>query len=441
MGLQRSHHGRLRHQLGLACVLALGGALLGACADDDGITEPSDGGYISADLPRAVVDPAAAAPLVDAGTRFATDLYAAVAAESDTNLVLSPHSVLVALAMTRVGAVGTTADELDQALHLAGLTDVDSGMNALDQAVTGLAGERVRLDGSAATLELRTANALWGQAGLTFAEPFLATLADSYGAGMRVVDYVADAEAARRDVNAWVAEQTAERIPELLPAGSVTGSTRLILTNAVYLLAPWEWPFDQAVTEPAPFTLLDEREVEVDLMRQTEELAYAAVEGVRAIELPYVGREVAMVVLVPDPGTFASVEASFDVDLLDRVVDALEPTEVRLGLPRFEFRTQAGLNTALRALGVEAAFDPDLADFSGMTTDQRLFVSEVVHEAFIAVDEEGTEAAAATAVVMGETAAPAPPVELEIDRPFLFVLRDRGSGAVLFLGRVLDPTA
>lgn len=194
-------------------------------------------------------------------------------------------------------------------------------------------------------------------------------------------------------------------------------------------------------TSAGEFTTLDGSVVQAEMMRQSDSFAFAALGELSAIELPYLGDELAMLVIVPEPGSFADVEAGLDPSALAAVVDALSPTQVNLGLPRFEIRSQVALADVLRALGMEVAFDPGAADFSAMTGDRDLYIADVVHEAFIAVDEEGTEAAAATAVVMGVTSAPAEPVELVVDRPFVFALRDTTTGAILFLGRVVDPTA
>jgi serpin B len=281
---------------------------------------------------------------------------------------------------------------------------------------------------------------LWGQEGFEFLMPFLDTLARSYGAGMRIVDFAGATEAARQAINGWVAEETNDRITDLIPEGVLGPMVRLVLTNAVYLDATWMEPFDPDATSDGPFRLLDGTEVTVPMMHQEGTLPYASGDGWRAVEVPYVGGELAMLVLVPDGGRYAEIEADAGA-YFDEARAGVAATLVRLGMPKFEFRTQAGLGDLLRNLGMTTAFDPASADFSGMTNTERLFISDVIHEAFIAVDEAGTEAAAATAVVMRATAAPSEAFEVEIDRPFLFSLYDRETGAVLFMGRVLDPSA
>jgi serpin B len=379
-----------------------------------------------------------------AGLRaFADQAYARIAEANDGNLVYSPASIHLALAMTYAGARGETATEMREALHF----DLDGvafhqAMNTLDQVLAGRNREEPPgPDDIERKVRLQVANALWGQQGFEFEQEFLDTLAADYGAGMNLVDFVAATEEARRAINAWVSEQTNDRIPELIPSGVLSAMTRLVLTNAVYLDATWARPFDANETWEAPFARLDGSEVSVETMHQQLMAGYAAGDGWQAIELPYVGEELAMMFLVPDTGAFADVEESVSDGLFDEVLASLEPADVDLSLPKYEFRFKASVAQLLRDLGMPMAFDPSVADFSGMTTADRLFISDVIHEAFIAVDEEGTEAAAATAVVMDLAAAPIEGINLQIDRPFLFSLYDRETGAVLFMGRVLDPAA
>ncbi len=435
--MQRKHHSLIR--LG---IVALAAALLAAaCGDTGGGPGDGEGQVLAlADVPRLDAEPGAAANAADAVNAFALDLYAELA-QQDGNLVFSPHSVAIALAMTRTGAAGSTLDELTDVLYLGSLDDPDAAFNALDQALADRSGTFTRRDDSEAELTLEIANSLWGQQDTTFKDPFLEGLAGHYGAGLRLVDFKTDPEGARQVINEWVASQTRDRIEDLIPEDTLDALTRLVLTNAVYLLAPWEQVFEEGSTAPATFHRLDGTTTSADLMAQAAGLPYAAAAGWQAVELAYAGRDLSMLVIVPDEGSFADVEASFDSALLRTVVDRLESRQVNLRFPKFEFRTQTGLTTALRNLGVVDAFEPDVADFSGMTDDESLYISAVVHEAFIAVDEEGTEAAAATAVVVSATSAPLDPVELVVDRPFLFAIRDVPTGAVLFLGRVLDPTA
>ena len=378
-----------------------------------------------------------------AGNRaFSVEAYLELASSDDGNLVLSPISIRLALAMTWAGADGDTAAQMADVLHLDLPPDrMHSALNAID----ALLGSRNREeppgpDGQERKVVLTINNALWGQAGYGFLQEFLDTLAINYGAGMHLVDFEADAEAARSAINDWVADRTSELITELIPAGVLTEMTRLVLTNAIHLDASWSHPFSPSETWDGVFTTLDGSEVTVETMHRTGELQYSAGDGWQAVELPYVGNELAMLVLVPDEGRFKEIESN-----LSAVLEAARDSRiaaVALGLPKWEFRTQKGLVSTLNALGMKDAFDSVVADFSPMTGSPELYVSEVIHEAVVKVDEAGTEAAAATAVVMDLRAAlPGEAVELEIDRPFLFALRDLETGAILFIGRVADPTA
>lgn len=405
-------------------------------------SEPPPGGYMIANVSRRQPDASAddVAALAAGNRAFAADLYAVLAGASGDNLAFSPLSIRIALAMTYAGAEGTTAVQMADALRFGIFGDrLHAAYNALDQALEARNAEfPPGPDGVERSVELAVVNALWGQQGFSFEDDFLRTLAAQYGAGMHLVDYVEATEAARAAINEWVASETSERIPELIGPGVLSQLTRLVLTNAVYLDATWASPFDPDRTRPGDFTLLDGSVVSADLMRATLSVPYAEGENWQAVELPYVGDELAMLVIVPDAGAFPAVEAS----IAERLeASDVAPQQVALALPRFEFRSQSGLVGPLRELGMVDAFDTTLADFSGMTGERDLFISDILHEAFIAVDEQGTEAAAATAVVMDLRSAPADPIVLEIDRPFLFALRDRATGTVLFLGRVLDPTA
>ncbi|MBN1629390.1 MAG: serpin family protein, partial [Thermoleophilia bacterium] len=314
--------------------------------------------------------------------------------------------------------------------------------NSLDSTLESRTWNRTDSKGDTEGVLLKTANSLWAQQDLAFEQLFLDTLAASYGAGVRLYDFAAAAEEARLAINAWVAGETNDKIPELLAPGVVDALTRLVLVNAVYLDATWASQFDPNFTYDGEFETLAGDTVTTPMMNQEASFPYASGEGWQAVELPYLGDQLAMVVMVPDQGRFEQVETELGHGLLDEAIGALSSdTEVDLTMPKFEFRTQAGLKEALQALGMRTAFGEGV-DFSGITSQTQLFISSVIHEAFIAVDEEGTEAAAATAVVLDATAAmPTDIVTLQIDRPFMFALRDRETGAVLFLGRVTDPTA
>lgn len=429
----------MRHHLLVPAALAsfalATAGLLSACGDD----EASASELVMSEAPRASADPAAAQGAASALGLFSTDLYA-ILARTEGNLVFSPYSAAVALAMTRNGAAGETLDQMSAVLHADQAGDLDAGLNAIDQALATRPGEYKWFE-KTVNLELATANRLWGQRGYPFHDAFLDTLAANYGAGMRLVDYIKATEDARRAINAWVSDQTRERIPELIPEGVLNSDTRLVLTNAIYLNAPWMHRFNKDATAPGPFTRLDGSTVEAQLMHLSEELRYAKGTGFQAVELPYVDGSLSMLVIVPDSGDFADFQSTFNADTLATIVSDLKTAQVKLGFPRFEYRTQASLKDALKEMGMPIAFEGGLADFSAMSPDgKNLFIQDVIHEAFIAVDEDGTEAAAATAVVVGRTSAPVDVVELTVDRPFLYAIRDNETGAILFLGRVTDPS-
>jgi len=381
--------------------------------------------------------------VADSMNDFGIDLYGYLATEAGQgNLVFSPSSIAIALAMTHVGAEGVTAEEIAATLHLALEGDaVHQAFNSLDTTLESRSWSQEFPDGRKEGVLVKTANSLWGQHDTVFEKLFLDTLAANYGAGMRLVDYKTAAEQARQAINAWVAEETNDKITDLIPQGTLDAMTRLVLVNAVYLDATWLSQFDPQRTTDGSFTTLSGKTVTTPMMTQTCSYRVADGNGWQAVELPYVGSELAMLLIVPDEGRFSEVEGRLAGGLVDEAAAALTSDgEVHLTMPKFEFRTQAGLNNALGALGMTTAFDPSTADFSGMTKEETLYISDVIHEAYIAVDEEGTEAAAATAIVMRDGGMPMEPLVLTIDRPFMFALRDLETGAVLFMGRVTDPT-
>jgi serpin B len=369
---------------------------------------------------------------------FAFALLGALPSE-DENLFYSPHSISTALALLFAGARGDTARELAHALHF-GLeaSRLHAAFNALDLALASRA-DTVPLDGGE-PFRLSVVNQLWGQQGYEFLSSYLDLLAQYYGAGLRLLDFVADAEAARITINDWVSEETEGRIEDLIPEGAVDAATVLVLTNAIYFRASWARPFDPQQTRPSPFHRLDGSTLDVPTMSQGLAAGYAEGDGWRAAELTYSGDELSMVLLVPDSGSFDSFEASLDGPRARSIIEGLATRQLRLSMPLFEIRSRPALKSALVALGMRDAFGPGAADLSGIDGTRSLFVSDALHEGYVSVDEAGTEAAAATAVIIGVTAAPETAV-LEVDRPFLFLIRDVPTGAILFVGRVVDPVA
>lgn len=433
---------------GVSLLGAAGSPWLAACgSEQDGDRaggKAAAGGVTAAPIARSGVSRAvpgadgleAAVASVQA---FSADLYRRMAA-APGNLVCSPYSVAVALAMTRNGAHGRTAVEMDHVMHSSNLAALNAWLNAVERHLEALARTHRRADGSSAAVSIDIANSLWGQRGLTWSPAFLDDLARHFGAGMRLVDYVGQREAARTAINDWTSDRTRGRIPEILPPDVLDEDSRLTLVNAIYLKAPWEQPFADQITRVAPFTLGDGTRVTVPMMSRTFEPAgYSRGDGWQAVDLPYAGSVLAMAVLVPDRGRLPEVERRLDGPAMHRLLGGFRHTAVQLHLPRWTCRTQTTMNHVLKELGMPTAFS-HAADFSGMTTQARLAIAAVLHEAYVAVDEDGTEAAAATAVVMERVSAGPLGIAVRADRPFLFVIHDVKTATPLFVGRVADPS-
>jgi serpin B len=372
--------------------------------------------------------------VVESSNRFAVDLYARLAPRPG-NLFFSPFSVSTALAMTHAGARGVTAEEMARVLHFSlepGSLHPAYGalIRSLDRGST-LGGYR-----------LDVANRLWGQTGYGFLEPFLATTREDYGAELAQLDFAGAPEPARATVNAWVEEKTQGKIQDLFPAGTIGELTRLVLTNAIYFKGSWASRFDEAGTRSAPFRLSGTTSVDVPTMSQSGRFALARLDDLDVLELRYQGGDLSMVILLPAAvdglGSLESILTFESLTAWLAMLDAAEPTEIILSLPRFRTASSFVLNDVLAAMGMPTAFDPVAADFSGMNGRRDLAVQVVVHKGFVDVNEEGTEAAAATGVGVGATSLPPP---LLVDHPFLFLIRDNLTGSVLFLGRIVDPSA
>jgi serpin B len=380
------------------------------------------------------------AALATGNSAFALDFYQAVRAQ-DGNLFYSPYSISTALAMTYAGARGETEAQMAKVLHFALSQDrLHPTLNTLAFALESRA-EPVKNAEKSQPFQLSIANSIWGQQGYTFLPEFLDLLALNYGSGLRLEDFASDPETARLNINGWVSEQTHEKIKDLLQPGVIDATTRLVLVNAIYFKANWLFPFSKDLTRDGVFSLLDGGQVNVPMMTyaQPSHIPYAQGQGYQVVELPYVGDTVAMDIIIPDAGTFLAFEASLNADQLAAILAGLEPKSVALFLPKFSFETPFSLKPTLAGMGMSAAFDPGLANFSGIDGTRSLFIGAVIHKAFVAVDEDGAEAAAATAVAMMLTAMPSIDVELRIDRPFIFLIRDKPTGAILFVGRVINP--
>jgi serpin B len=384
------------------------------------------------------------------GNAFAVELYGRLAGEPG-NLFFSPASIHTALGMTYAGARNRTAAEMGATLHVdkAG-PQVHAGYAALIRKLNAprLIASYEMVDGQPTEVEkpayqLVIANALWGQQGYPWKREFLDLTATHYGAGLHEVDFAGATEAARKTVNAWVEKETRDRIKDLLAPGTVDALTRLILTNAIYFKANWAEDFPKGATRDGPFRIPDAQPVTVPLMFQKGDFRYLETDTLQALEMPYKANELAMVVFLPKrTDGLGALEKSLAPGAIDAWLGRLRTEEVEVTFPRFTFTSRFGLARVLQALGMRDAFSAAAADFSGMTSAEKVFISDVIHQAFVAVDEEGTEAAAATAVVMAGAAPPAPkprPKIFKADHPFLFVIRHNPTGAILFMGRVVNP--
>lgn len=385
------------------------------------------------------VNEADLAVLVNGNSAFALDLYQ-VLRETSGNFFYSPYSISLALVMTYAGARGETAQQMADTLYFI-LSQEDClhpAFNSLDIELSQRGEGAKGKDGEG--FRLNIANAIWGQEGYKFLSEFLDVLAENYGAGLRLLDFANEPEESRITINNWVSDQTEGKIEDLIPQDAIDTLTRLVLTNAIYFNAAWQYLFSEDMTEDGPFYLFDGGKVTVPMMRQVESFGYAEGDGYQAVELPYDGCELSMVLLLPQAGQFDTFEGSLDAQRVDAIVKDLALRRVALTMPKFEFKSSFSLKETLAAMGMPVAFSGG-ADFSGMTGNRDLFIADVIHEAFVSVDEAGTEAAAATAVVMEMTAPPGAPVEVTIDHPFIFLIRDIETGAILFFGRVVNPSA
>jgi len=375
-------------------------------------------------------DPSNLVSAVQGNTRFALDLYQKLRG-TDGNLFFSPYSISTALAMTYAGAREDTQAQMAQALHF--LLDQQQLHRAF-----ALLGTKLAEVGRKGHVQLKVANSLWPRQGHKFLKEYLALAKKSYGVRITPVDY-GDEEAARHVINSWVEEKTGNRIKDLIASGVLDRLTRLVLVNAIYFKGDWTSQFDQNLTTESPFWSSPDTRVQVSMMTQKHDFKYAEGDGLQILELPYAGDDLSMLVLLPgEKDGLARLEGSLTLDNLDRWTGALAVTEVELSLPRFELSFPFRLDDTLRSMGMLDAFS-EKADFSGMDGTRELFIGAVLHKAFVAVNEQGTEAAAATAVAMQTKALSFPPVVFCADHPFVFLIRANSTGSLLFIGRLLNP--
>ena len=375
---------------------------------------------------------------VPGGGEFALELYSKLAAEEDGNLFFSPLSIRAALAMTYAGARGDTANEMAEVLRFS------LAQEKLHPAMGRMLGALA----AAKDCEVSIANSLWGHESYPFRAGFVDLLGAEYGAPLTKVDFVGAPEAARKRINDWVGERTRGRIRNILTPGSINRDVRLVLVNAIYFFGKWALKFDKRGTQDAPFHLAGGGEVQVKMMCRWGEYRYFAGNGFQGLAIPYRGGELEMLVLLPaKPGGVGGLGRSLGDGKLREVTKGLRKQEVVLYLPKFELTCAFELNGVLKKMGMVKAFDPAAADLTGMTDEAALkemlplFVSKALHKAFVRTDEEGTEAAAATAVIAEPVAVEErpEPVVFRCDRPFIFLIGTRRTGSILFMGRVMNP--
>ncbi|MHC4562795.1 MAG: serpin family protein [Planctomycetota bacterium] len=375
--------------------------------------------------------------IVQASNAFAWKLYAQVTKDKEENVFFSPSSIHTALTMTYAGAAGLTAEQMYEALSLPD-EEVNWGQQRTHQAYRGLLAAMAT--GKKARYQLNIANALWGQKGYSWQEEFLALTGDNYGAGLRQVDFKTETEPARKTINGWVEDQTADKIKNLLAPGTVKMTTRLVLTNAVYFKGDWAKQFKESRTRDEPFKLSAKKTVKVPMMNQTDDFELAHTELAQILRMKYAGDDVSMIVVLPKAiDGLAETEAWLAKEGLDSALEGLREIEVMVAMPKFTMSWQAGLSNPLKALGMTDAFEAAKADFSGLSDQAKsdgLCIDFVVHKAFVDVNEEGTEAAAATGVGFGITSMPP---SFRADHPFVFVIRHDKTGAILFVGRMMNP--
>ena len=383
-------------------------------------------------------DEQAAMVLVRGNNEFALDLYGEVCSADDTgNVFFSPYSISAALGMTYCGARGETAASMADVLHFslpAGL--VNTGFHRISETLrSGSSVDQESGDG----FTLAVSNGLWVQNGYSLLDQYTAAVTSAYEASVENLDFAGDSEGSRNTINSWVSQNTMNRIMNLIPPGVLSADTRLVLTNAVYFKASWIHSFDEYATSEGRFTLADGSVVVVPMMRQTEFFSYGSSNNWSAVSMGYAGGSANMLIILPE-GDINEFQEGFDSSMLERIRESLSRQNVQLSMPKFEFTQSMPLSEILIALGMEPAFGQD-ADFSGITGNRELFITEVMHKAFVKVDETGTEAAAATGVVMAMECIPPTPVEMHINRPFIFLIQDESTGSIVFMGRVMNPAS
>ncbi len=370
--------------------------------------------------------------------QFALQSLRLLSAGNNSNLIFSPYSLNYALAMTAAGASGDTLQGIAKALSYPFAQDkMMPALNKLDLLLTAKTN-------TANTPSFNTANALWAQQGYSVLPAYLDKLAINYGAPMQTLDFISQSEPARQAMNEWVEQQTKGRIKDLFVPGSITSDTRLVLSNAVWFKASWAEQFEKSATSSQNFRLLNGSSVSTPFMQAQLSLPYLKTSNYQAVELPYQQGQLSMLVIQPASGQWQSVLNEFDADKLAQLSQDLQKggsRKVALSMPKFSYSATTQIKPVLQKLGMTQAFAPGQADFSGITGSKALVINDILHKAFIQVDETGSEAAAATGVVIGVTSIQEPPPVIKLDQAFIYMIRDRETGAILFIGTLLDPQA
>ena len=372
--------------------------------------------------------------LVHGNTVFAVDLYRREAAQSKTNIFFSPYSISTAMAMVDLGAHGATATEIEKGMRFPfeGKRLADAWKLVLDD-----------VNGHKEGFDLWTANALWGARGVEFKSAYLKTARSEFGAKIETLDFAHATETSRVRINKWVSDTTKEKIRDLIAQGMLTPDTLIVLTNAIYMKAKWDDPFPKSSTELKGKFHASGGDVTAPMMHNSGTFPFFKGDGVRVLEMPYAGEALSMLVVLPDAsGGLATIEKDLTPEKIEAWQSRLVPQKVIVTFPRFTSEMTLDLGATLQAMGVKRAFSLTGADFSGMSEKEKIAISRVIHKARVDVDEEGTEAAAATAVIGVRATAmpPGPPPEMfTADHPFLFVIKRNGSNSILFLGRLMKP--
>ncbi|MBI5725478.1 MAG: serpin family protein [Planctomycetes bacterium] len=388
------------------------------------------------------MDPKKYAAVTDANTAFGLSLYGKLAEKEKGNIFFSPASIHVAVSMAFAGARGATAQQMAKVMGLDGKPEeifpaFQELLKAFNSAGKDHEGKPV--------YQLSMVNRLWGKNGYPFKEDYLELAKKDFLSDIIGLNF-SDEPAARKTINDWVAEQTKDKIKNLIPPGVIDNMTRLIITNAVYFKANWAEKFNKEVTKDGDFFAQPEKPVKVRMMRQEHRFGYAETDDLQVLEMPYKNHELSMAILLPKKADgLAAMEKSLSADSVKKLMEQAKPAQVDVTLPKFKFESSFSLGDMLKAMGMTAAFGPSVADFTGIADvkNEPLYISAVLHKAFVAVDEEGTEAAAATAVLMAAGCAPMQPEKPKVfkaDHPFVFMIRHAATGEILFMGRIADPT-